>query len=94
MKNEKVVQTAEKIVADLEAAGIEVLYDDRDARAGVKFKDDDLLGIPYRITIGERNHAEGMVEFKHRADKDNAKIPVDEIVDVVVKRVKADLDRK
>lgn len=94
MKNEKVVQAAEKIVAGLEASGIEVLYDDRDARAGVKFKDDDLLGIPYRITIGERNLAEGMVEFKHRADKDNAKISVDEIVDVVVKRVKSDLDRK
>lgn len=91
MKNEHVTATAEKIVCDLESAGIEVLYDDRDARAGVKFKDDDLLGIPYRITIGERNLNEGFVEFKHRADKDNEKISVDAIVDYVVKRVKSDL---
>lgn len=91
MKNENVTSTAEKIVAQLEDAGIEVLYDDRDARAGVKFKDDDLLGIPYRITIGERNLKDGIVEFKHRADKDNEKIAVTDIVDVVVKRVREDL---
>ena len=91
MKNENVTSTAEKIVAQLEAAGIEVLYDDRDARAGVKFKDDDLLGIPYRITIGERNLNEGMVEFKHRADKDNTKVAVSDIVDFVTKRVRDDL---
>ncbi|MBQ9818206.1 MAG: proline--tRNA ligase [Proteobacteria bacterium] len=91
MKNETVVAAAEKIYAELEAAGIECLYDDRDVRAGVKFKDDDLLGVPYRITIGERNLKEGMVEFKHRADADNTKVSVDEIVEFVKQKVLADL---
>ena len=91
MKSEAVVAAAEKITAELEAAGIEVLYDDRDARAGVKFKDDDLIGIPYRITIGERNLSEGMVEFKHRADKDNTKVSVNDVVELVKSRVQNDL---
>ncbi len=92
MKSEKVVAAAEKIYADLRAAGIEVLFDDRDVRAGVKFKDDDLLGIPYRITIGERNLNEGMVEFKHRADADNTKVALADVVEVVKARVMADLE--
>ena len=92
MKNEAVVAAADKIYAELEAAGIECLYDDRDVRAGVKFKDDDLLGVPYRITIGERNLKEGLVEFKHRADADNTKVAVDDIVDFVKSRVLADLE--
>ena len=91
MKNADVVATAEKIYNELQNAGIEVLYDDRDVRAGVKFKDDDLLGIPYRITIGERNLKEGLVEFKHRADSDNTKVAVDEIVSFVVSKIQQDL---
>lgn len=91
MKSETVTATADRIYEELTRAGIEVLYDDRDVRAGVKFKDDDLLGIPYRITIGERNLAEGKVEFKHRADKDNEKIDVSEIVEYVKSRIQADL---
>ena len=55
----------EKIAADLTAAGLDVLLDDRDERAGVKFKDADLVGIPYRINIG-RGVAEGKVEFVDR----------------------------
>lgn len=93
MKNENVVAAAEKIYRELQAAGIECLYDDRDVRAGVKFKDDDLLGIPYRITIGERNLKEGLVEFKHRADADNTKVSVDDIVAFVKKRVEDDLNK-
>ena len=91
MKSETVTATADRIYEELTRAGIEVLYDDRDVRAGVKFKDDDLLGIPYRITIGERNLAEGKVEFKHRADKDNEKIDVSKIVEYVKSRIQADL---
>lgn len=91
MKSEAVVKTAEDITARLESAGIEVLYDDREVRAGVKFKDDDLIGVPYRITIGERNLNEGFVEFKHRADAEHTRVPVDEIVDLVIARVKNDL---
>ena len=47
-------QTGEKLAAELEAAGLDVLLDDRDDRAGVKFKDADLVGIPYRINVGKK----------------------------------------
>ena len=59
---------AEKVYADLEAAGIQVLYDDRDERAGVKFKDADLIGIPIQIVAG-KTAAEGNVEIRDRATK-------------------------
>jgi prolyl-tRNA synthetase len=64
---EKVAQAAGKIYAELTAAGIEVLYDDRNERAGVKFNDADLIGIPKQIVIGERNLAQGKVEVKDRS---------------------------
>ena len=57
---------AEKIAAELEAAGYDVLLDDRDERPGVKFKDADLVGIPYRVNIGKKL-AEGKVEVVERA---------------------------
>ena len=60
----------EKVAAELEAAGIDVLLDDRDERAGVKFKDADLVGIPYRINIG-RGVAEGKVELVDRLQNQN-----------------------
>ena len=60
------VAAGERVAADLEAAGFDVLLDDRDERAGVKFKDADLVGIPYRVTIGKKV-AEGKVEFVNRA---------------------------
>ena len=59
-------ETGEKVAAELEAAGFDVLLDDRDERAGVKFKDADLVGIPYRVTVGKKA-AEGKVELVKRA---------------------------
>ncbi|HXS17855.1 MAG TPA: His/Gly/Thr/Pro-type tRNA ligase C-terminal domain-containing protein, partial [Polyangiaceae bacterium] len=59
-----------QIEAALLAAGIEPLVDDRDIRPGVKFKDADLIGIPYRITVGDRGLKNGKVELKARADAD------------------------
>jgi len=59
---------AEKIEADLDAAGAEVLYDDRDERAGVKFNDADLIGIPVQVIVGERNLKDGKVEIKDEKD--------------------------
>ena len=56
-----------------------MLLDDREARAGVKFNDADLIGCPVRVTIGERNLKERMVEFKRRSDADVQMIPLDEI---------------
>ena len=59
-------ETGEKLAAELEAAGLDVLLDDRDERAGVKFKDADLVGIPYRINVGKKAAA-GQVELVTRA---------------------------
>src|SRR5258707_2302978 len=68
----------EKVAADLEAAGIDVILDDRDERAGVKFKDADLVGIPYRINIG-RGVVEGKVELVDRLKLTNQDHSLDEI---------------
>ena len=62
---------AEEIYSSLQSAGISVLFDDRDERAGVKFNDADLIGCPIRVTVGEKALKEGMVELKSRKDKEN-----------------------
>jgi prolyl-tRNA synthetase len=62
---------AEEIYNTLQSAGISVLFDEREERAGVKFNDADLIGCPFRITIGEKALKEGMVELKSRKEKDN-----------------------
>jgi len=77
-KVEEAAGVAKKIAAAAEAAGGDVLIDDRDERPGVKFKDADLIGIPLRITIGGKGLKEGIVEMKWRAQKDVAKIPLAE----------------
>lgn len=74
------VKIAEQMVAELEAAGVDVLYDDRDERAGVKFKDADLVGAPVRISVGERALAKGAVEVKLRASGEMQLVPVAEAV--------------
>ena len=72
-------EVAEKIYADLQKAGAEVLLDDRKERPGVKFKDADLLGIPIRITVG-RGAADGIVEYKMRRDADKVELGVEEAI--------------
>ena len=69
-ESEQVQATAQKLYDDLTAKGCEVLWDDRSARPGVKFKDADLIGIPLRITIGEKALANGNVELKARSEKE------------------------
>jgi len=73
------VAAAEALYGQLQAAGIEVLLDDRDERAGVKFKDADLIGIPYRIVTG-RSLKEGKVEVVQRATGESQDIPLDQVV--------------
>ncbi|MCE9579944.1 MAG: proline--tRNA ligase [Deltaproteobacteria bacterium] len=68
---------ADALYAELTAAGVEVLYDDRDERPGAKFKDADLIGVPLRIAIGARSLKEGKLEFKRRTDKDATLIAAD-----------------
>lgn len=77
---EDVVAAVLKLEAELEAAGVEVLVDDRDERPGVKFKDADLIGIPLRVTVGAKALKEGCVEFKPRTEpnpKAAAMLPID-----------------
>ncbi|MEJ5200048.1 MAG: His/Gly/Thr/Pro-type tRNA ligase C-terminal domain-containing protein [Anaerolineae bacterium] len=78
---------ADALYADLTAAGVEVLYDDRAETAGVKFNDADLIGIPIRLTPGKRSLKEGGVEFKRRDRDERAIIP---LADAVV-RVRAEI---
>ena len=79
-------ETGEKLAADLDAAGLDVLLDDRDERAGVKFKDADLVGIPYRINVGKKAAA-GQVELVTRATSTSVDVALNEAVALVKKRV-------
>jgi prolyl-tRNA synthetase len=81
MNDAKTVEVAEKIHRDLSATGVEVLMDDREERAGVKFKDADLIGIPLQIILGEKNLKEGLVEIKDRKTKEVVKVKVEEVVE-------------
>ena len=82
------VKVAEQIVADLEAAGVDVLYDDRDERPGVKFKDADLLGIPVRVNVGEKSLAKGVIDVKLRKTKEMRTAPVAEASKAVLAAVR------
>lgn len=79
--SEEVLKVAHEVHNTLVAKGVEVLMDDRDERAGVKFADADLIGIPYRIVIGEKGLKEGKVEFKARAGGDLLKLSPAEAVE-------------
>ena len=82
-KSETVTQTADTLYADLQAAGFSVLFDDRKERPGIKFADADLLGLPHRITVGERNLAEGNLEYRRRSDAENRLVPIKDAVAVL-----------
>jgi len=73
-KSAQVQQTADRLYRDFEAAGIDVLLDDRDARPGVKFADSELMGIPHRIVIGERGLSSGKLEYRHRRQPESTEI--------------------
>ncbi len=74
---------AEELYRELRAAGLEVLMDDREERAGVKFKDADLLGVPIRVTIGNALAKEGVVEVRQRATRTDRRVPKAEVVGVI-----------
>jgi len=73
-KSARVQETADALYRDFNAAGIDVLLDDRDARPGVKFADSELLGIPHRIVIGERTLSAGNLEYRHRRETESTEI--------------------
>jgi len=80
MDDPKQSEVAEKLYRTFNEAGIEPLLDDRNERAGVKFKDADLIGIPIQIVIGDRGLKEGKLEFKTRKTKESSTAPIDEAV--------------
>jgi prolyl-tRNA synthetase len=85
-KSPRVREAAERLYAEMQAAGFEVLYDDRDARPGVKFADDELLGIPHRIVVGDRGLERGVLEYKARAGGENVEVPADGVIAWLVER--------
>jgi prolyl-tRNA synthetase len=78
--------------AELQAAGIEVLFDDRDARPGVMFADCELIGIPHRVVIGERGLDAGEIEYRGRGDDENQMLPIDGFVENLKARIEAEID--
>jgi prolyl-tRNA synthetase len=74
-RSERVRTTVEKLYADLRAAGIDTLVDDRDLRPGVMFADADLIGIPHRLVVGDRGLEQDKLEYKHRAANEAQQIP-------------------
>ena len=88
-RNEGVRSVADRLHDELEAAGIEVLLDDRGERPGVMFADLELIGVPHRITIGDRGLKEGRVEYQARRDAGATTVPVADIAAFVRERVKA-----
>jgi prolyl-tRNA synthetase len=89
MQDADVRGAADKLYADLTAAGIEVLLDDRDERAGVKFKDADLIGLPLRIALGKKGLAEGKAEWKARSAGAKAPVELIPLGEVVARAVAA-----
>ncbi len=88
-RSEAVRQAAESLHAELLAAGVDVILDDRGERPGVMFADWELIGVPHRVTIGERGLKEGQVEYQHRRDETAAKVPADGIAAFVKARLAA-----
>lgn len=84
MNDPKTVEVSERLYADLTTMGFEILMDDREERAGVKFKDADLIGIPTQIILGEKNLKEGIAEIKDRKTKETVKVKVEEVVERLV----------
>ena len=80
-------EAGERIYEALRAQGIDVILDARDERPGVKFKDAELVGIPYRITIGPRGLAEKKVEFVRRRDGTKRELPLDRAAETVAEAV-------
>ena len=86
-KSHRVREAAEKLYAELQAAGVEVLLDDRNVRPGVMFNDMELIGIPHRVVIGERGLDEGVLEYRKRTDTENGEIPLDGAVEAILERL-------
>ena len=90
-KSERVREAAEKLYNELKHAGIDVLFDDRDARPGVMFADCELIGIPHRVVIGDRSLDNGEVEYRARTADDNEMMPLEGFVETLRNKINAEL---
>ena len=88
--DEALMKVAEQLHEQLTAAGIDVLLDDRDCRAGVKFKDADLIGVPLRVVVGQRGLKEGKLETKWRWDKESEQIELRGAADTLAELIRAE----
>jgi len=86
-KQVECAEVGERLYEALIGAGIDAIIDDRDERPGVKFKDADLVGIPYRLTVGPKGLADGVVELKRRRDGATRDLPVDHAVETVIETI-------
>jgi len=86
-KSARVRELAERLYAELRAAGFEVLFDDRDARPGVKFADDELLGMPRRVVIGEKGLDRGVLEYRERRVTESSDLPLDQLLPLLRERI-------
>jgi len=93
VKDAELKATADRIYEELNRAGVEVFYDDRDERAGVKLNDADLVGFPFQIRIGPKKLKEGKVEFYGRATKTPEDVAVGEVAGLARERIKQALDK-
>ncbi len=90
-KSERLRAAVDRLYGELEAAGLEVLLDDRGARPGVMFADADLLGIPHRVVMGDRGLDDGTLEYRHRRGGDTEALPIPEAAGIIAARVREEL---
>jgi prolyl-tRNA synthetase len=88
-KSPRVREVSDRLYEQLTAAGIEVLYDDRDARPGVKFADAELLGIPHRVVVADRGIEAGRLEYRHRRDTESQDFPATDALEFIRGRIAA-----
>ena len=82
-RSESIREAAEQLYSELKDMGLEVLFDDRDARPGVKFADAELLGIPHRLVISDRGLEAGELEYRHRRDSEAQMLKRDAALDLL-----------
>lgn len=88
-KSHRVREAAEALYQELQDAGVEVLYDDRNLRPGVMFNDMELIGIPHRVVVGERGLDEGKLEYRRRTSDENESLPLENAAEALLQRLSA-----
>jgi prolyl-tRNA synthetase len=87
-KSHRIPDIAAKLYQDLQAAGVDVLFDDRKERPGVMFNDMELIGVPHTLIIGERNLDNNQIEYKNRITGEKELIDLDSVLEVLTTRLK------